>query len=517
MVYFLAALTLTALVQVEQVSATPVVSRTIPIVSSSDANGMNFDGTNVWISDFSNGVFKVNASTGAQSLPITGTHPEDVCSDGTHVWVSNYNEQNVTEYDISSGVLVRAIPLGADGFHITCDGAKVWVESRSGLYGINAATGSIFAGPIASMYLPFSDGAHLWALSENTNTAYELNLSTGSILYSIALGATPRSITSDGAHAWVGTDAGVTEINCDTGQTTATFSFPQSAQTVSSNGSNVLIGTSSGYRTLNISTSTVGSLVSTDSVKKFSSKGSYVWALTEVFTFFPHYSSAYSISEIMNLNSVIYANGGGSGTLPTQADLASGSTFTLPLSSLSKSGYNFAGWSDGTNAYQPGATYTMSSSPVALTAIWVTPPVIYSKPSAPSNVTASLSNGTATVTFTPGTSGNLATYNQIDMFINGQAFGNICNVTGATSCPIANLGPDATFTFTVTAVNSKGSATSAVSNAVSYASPTTVPPTTTTTTTTVPPTKLTITCVKGKITKKVTAVSPVCPAGYKKK
>ena len=103
------------------------------------------------------------------------------------------------------------------------------------------------------------------------------------------------------------------------------------------------------------------------------------------------------------------------------------------------------------------------------------------------------------------------------MFINGQAFGNICNVTGATSCPIANLGPDATFTFTVTAVNSKGSAASAVSNAVSYASPTTVPPTTTTTTTTVPPTKLTITCVKGKVTKKVTAVSPVCPAGYKKK
>jgi len=27
----------------------------------------------------------------------------------------------------------------------------------------------------------------------------------------------------------------------------------------------------------------------------------------------------------------------------------------------------------------------------------------------------------------------------------------------------------------------------------------------------------TITCVKGKLTKKVTAVKPVCPAGYKKK
>jgi hypothetical protein len=29
--------------------------------------------------------------------------------------------------------------------------------------------------------------------------------------------------------------------------------------------------------------------------------------------------------------------------------------------------------------------------------------------------------------------------------------------------------------------------------------------------------KMTITCVKGKTTKKVTAVKPICPAGYKKK
>jgi len=29
--------------------------------------------------------------------------------------------------------------------------------------------------------------------------------------------------------------------------------------------------------------------------------------------------------------------------------------------------------------------------------------------------------------------------------------------------------------------------------------------------------KITITCVKGKLTKKVTAVKPVCPKGYKKK
>jgi hypothetical protein len=31
------------------------------------------------------------------------------------------------------------------------------------------------------------------------------------------------------------------------------------------------------------------------------------------------------------------------------------------------------------------------------------------------------------------------------------------------------------------------------------------------------PSKQSITCVKGKVTKKVTAVKPKCPTGYKKK
>ena len=142
----------------------------------------------------------------------------------------------------------------------------------------------------------------------------------------------------------------------------------------------------------------------------------------------------------------------------------------------------------------------------------IAPVILTSKPTSPSNVTASLSNGTATVSFTPGSSGNLPTFNQIDMYINGQLAGNVCNVTGATSCPISNLGPDATFSFTVTAINSKGSAVSTVSNTVSYSSPAAV-----TTTTTVPPVKQTITCIKVKTTKKITSLSPVCPADYKKK
>jgi hypothetical protein len=41
--------------------------------------------------------------------------------------------------------------------------------------------------------------------------------------------------------------------------------------------------------------------------------------------------------------------------------------------------------------------------------------------------------------------------------------------------------------------------------------------TTSTTVAAVPGKKTSVTCVKGKTTKKVTALKPVCPAGYKKK
>jgi len=158
----------------------------------------------------------------------------------------------------------------------------------------------------------------------------------------------------------------------------------------------------------------------------------------------------------------------------------------------------------------PGTTTTQAGQSAC------TQVMVYSKPTAPSAVSAVMTNGSATVSFSPGSSGNLATYNQIDMYINGVLAGNVCNVSGANSCPISNLGPDVSFTFTVTAINSKGSAVSSLSNSVSYASPSVASPTTTTTTT-VPPAKKTITCVKGASSKKVTALNPVCPAGYKKK
>ena len=87
--------------------------------------------------------------------------------------------------------------------------------------------------------------------------------------------------------------------------------------------------------------------------------------------------------------SVTYTDPANSGTMPTQADEASGTQFQVASANgLVNPGYTFAGWSDGSTTYQPGDNYTMGSSPVTFTAQW-TPTV--------EAITYSAGTGTGTV------------------------------------------------------------------------------------------------------------------------
>jgi len=70
--------------------------------------------------------------------------------------------------------------------------------------------------------------------------------------------------------------------------------------------------------------------------------------------------------------SISYSPGEGTGASPTTPiSVTSGSTFTAPANTFSRTGYTFAGWSDGTNTYAAAATYPAVTSNVALTATWL--------------------------------------------------------------------------------------------------------------------------------------------------
>ena len=78
------------------------------------------------------------------------------------------------------------------------------------------------------------------------------------------------------------------------------------------------------------------------------------------------------LAPVVNLiHSVTYNLGGGSGTLPTKSPVTEGSSFSTAASiGLTRVGYTFNKWSDGTNNYSAGANYVMSTSDVTLTAQW---------------------------------------------------------------------------------------------------------------------------------------------------
>ena len=91
------------------------------------------------------------------------------------------------------------------------------------------------------------------------------------------------------------------------------------------------------------------------------------------------------------VRTITYSAGTGSGTVPTQADVAQGATFVVAAgTALTKTGYTFAGWKDATGVdYAAGATFTVAAVNVVLTAQWTA--------NAARTVTYSAGTGTGTV------------------------------------------------------------------------------------------------------------------------
>ncbi len=74
---------------------------------------------------------------------------------------------------------------------------------------------------------------------------------------------------------------------------------------------------------------------------------------------------------IIKTYAVTYSAGEGTGTAPAGDSHVDGTTFELPKpTGLSKEGFHFTAWNDGTKDYAPGATYTMPEKDVTFTAQW---------------------------------------------------------------------------------------------------------------------------------------------------
>jgi uncharacterized repeat protein (TIGR02543 family) len=158
---------------------------------------------------------------------------------------------------------------------------------------------------------------------------------------------------------------------------------------------------------------------------------------------------------------ITYANSGsGTGTLPQQPTQTIGQTFTLASGSgLTNSGFTFTGWSDGTNSYVAGESYTVGSANITLTAIWTALQylVIYSANGGSGNVPTepTHSNGeTFTVAAGSGLSRSGFTFGGWSHGSTNYAAGSTFTMSTANVTLVAQWTPQV---FTITYVSGLGS------------------------------------------------------------
>lgn len=80
---------------------------------------------------------------------------------------------------------------------------------------------------------------------------------------------------------------------------------------------------------------------------------------------------AYHLDGVLTFYTLTLEGNGGSDVPTTQYSYYyGGEALTLPTAEPTREGYTFKGWSDGTNTYAAGASYTMGSADTTLTAVW---------------------------------------------------------------------------------------------------------------------------------------------------
>jgi uncharacterized repeat protein (TIGR02543 family) len=169
-----------------------------------------------------------------------------------------------------------------------------------------------------------------------------------------------------------------------------------------------------------------------------------------------------------NTQTITYAAGtGGSGNAPTSPLTVSyGSTFTTPSNTYSRTGYTFAGWSDGTNTYAAAATYPSTgtvSGNVTLTATWSanTNTVTFNSNFGTSTTsTQSITSGASTALTTNAFTRTGYTFAGWNTLANGTgtAYSNSANVTIYASVTLYAQWSEIQFTVTYNVNSATGSA-----------------------------------------------------------
>jgi len=182
-------------------------------------NGLAWDGTYLWISDYdTRKAYQVDPATGAavRSIPVPGTYPNGLAWDGSALWYVDSGGDTIYKLNPSDGTVLLSIPSpGHRPGGLEFDGTDLWccttgTDMASGgpdkIYRMTTS-GVVVASFAAKGEFPTGlafDGQFLWHADNVNNTIYKLHPANLSIVDSFpAPGDYPNDLAWDGRYLWV--------------------------------------------------------------------------------------------------------------------------------------------------------------------------------------------------------------------------------------------------------------------------------------------------------------------------
>ena len=371
---------------------TPAVTDTIAVGSDPYGVAVDQDTGTVYVANKSYGyaqgtVSVISEATDTVTHTVTvGEDPFGVAVDqdtGT-VYVTNLGGESVSVISEATDTVTHTVTVGSDpgAVAVDQDTGTVYVANLNDntvsviSVATDTVTHTIAVGSQPGAVAVDPDTGTVYVANENGNTVSVVSVATDTVTDTIAVGSGPSGVAVD-------PDTGTIYVANDGSNTLSVISEATNTVTdtiavgdapfgvaVDPDTGTVYVANLNGYTVSIISEAT-------DTVTDTVAVGSYPIGVAVD----PNTDTVYVTNSGSNTVSVIteiinddysYAAGGGTGTAPASGSGLDGTTITLADNTFTYPGYTFAGWSDGTDTYVAGATYTLSSdgSPIVFTAQW---------------------------------------------------------------------------------------------------------------------------------------------------
>lgn len=191
---------------------------------SANATGLCWDGAALWVSDYTNTIYRVDPVTGAVLHTITGpvAGSDGLAFDNGYLWtVSRVNgDQTIYKLDTLTGAVFDAVPdpTGGNAGGMVWEDEGFWLSQyfpQDRILKVDSSTQEIVANFPAPGQQPYGmafDGVRLWNSSEDDSAdrVYRINPANGQTLWSFDLephtpvpGRRPRGLAWDGQYLWL--------------------------------------------------------------------------------------------------------------------------------------------------------------------------------------------------------------------------------------------------------------------------------------------------------------------------